>query len=306
MKPRFLLVYGLLIFASLSWAGSFVAVRVIHQEIPPIMLGFLRFVVATPVMFFLLFLLKKPFFLSKQKIPQLLVLALTGVTLLYMLQFTGVSLTSASTGGVLINTNVLFISLFSALFLHERFTQLKTMGVIISFIGVVLVMFGQMSNEQIVFDSSFLFGSILVILSAVCWAVYSIVGKHMLKEEDSLVVHANAFLLGTMLFLPFVYTDINLVLDNMSFSGLIAVLYLGLFCSVFAYIAWYYALSKSEAAESAVFLNFIPLFTILLSFFIGEYPTPLFLVGAGLIVFGVVLVQKAKLQLRQMKTSEDV
>jgi len=306
MKPRFLLVYGLLIFASLSWAGSFVAVRVIHQEIPPIMLGFLRFVVATPVMFFLLFLLKKPFFLSKQKIPQLLVLALTGVTLLYMLQFTGVSLTSASTGGVLINTNVLFISLFSALFLHERFTQLKTMGVIISFIGVVLVMFGQMSNEQIVFDSSFLFGSILVILSAVCWAVYSIVGKHILKEEDSLVVHANAFLLGTMLFLPFVYTDINLVLDNMSFSGLIAVLYLGLFCSVFAYIAWYYALSKSEAAESAVFLNFIPLFTILLSFFIGEYPTPLFLVGAGLIVFGVVLVQKAKLQLRQMKTSEDV
>jgi len=145
-----------------------------------------------------------------------------------------------------------------------------------------------------------------VILSAVCWAVYSIVGKHMLKEEDSLVVNANAFLLGTMLFLPFVYTDINLVLDNMSFSGLIAVLYLGLFCSVFAYIAWYYALSKSEAAESAVFLNFIPLFTILLSFFIGEYPTPLFLVGAGLIVFGVVLVQKAKLQLRQMKTSEDV
>ena len=305
MKPRVLLVYALLIFASLSWAGSFVAVRVIHEEIPPIMLGFLRFVVATPVMFFLLFVLKKPFFLSKQKLPQLLVLALTGVTLLYMLQFTGVSLTSASTGGVLINTNVLFISLFSALFLHEHFTRLKTMGVIISFIGVIFVMFGQMSNEQIVFDTSFVFGSILVILSAVCWAVYSIVGKHLLKKEDSLVVNANAFFLGTLLFIPFVYSDISLVLDNLSFSGVLAVLYLGLFCSVFAYIAWYYALSKSEAAESAVFLNFIPLFTILLSFFIGEYPTPLFLVGAGLIVLGVVLVQKAKQQLRQMKPREN-
>jgi drug/metabolite transporter (DMT)-like permease len=49
-----------------------------------------------------------------------------------------------------------------------------------------------------------------------------------------------------------------------------------------------------------VFLNFIPLFTILLSFFIGEYPTPLFLVGAGLIILGVVLVQKAKQQFRQI------
>mgnify|MGYP006273588465 CR=1 FL=1 len=304
MKPRLLLVYSLLVFASLSWAGSFVAVRVIHQQIPPIMLGFLRFVVATPVMFFLLFVLKKPFFLPKQKIPQLLVLALTGVTLLYMLQFTGVAMTSASTGGVLINTNVLFISLFSALFLHERFTRLKTLGVLLSFIGVIFVMFGQMSNETIVFDSSFLLGSVLVILSAVCWAVYSIVGKHMLKKENSLVVNANAFLLGTFLFLPFVFSDIGLVLRHMSIEGVLAVLYLGLFCSVFAYIAWYYALSKSEAAESAVFLNFIPLFTILLSFFIGEYPTPLFLFGAGLIVLGVVLVQKAKQQTKPKEYSD--
>lgn len=299
MKTSDFLVYGLLVFASLSWAGSFVAVRVTHQEIPPIMLGFLRFVVATPVMFLLLFLFKKPLFLSRQKIPQLVVLALTGVTLLYMLQFTGVSLTTASTGGVLINTNVLFISLFSALFLQEQFTKLKTFGVLISFVGVIFVMFGQMSNEAIVFNSSFLFGSLLVILSAVSWAVYSIVGKHMLREDDSLVVNANAFLIGTFFFIPFVYSDVGVVFDRMSLIGIAAVLYLGLFCSVFAYIAWYYALSKTEAAESAVFLNLIPLFTILLSFFIEEYPTPLFLVGAGLIIFGVFLVQKAKQRIQK-------
>lgn len=299
MNKSDFLVYGLLVFASLSWAGSFVAVRVIHQEIPPIMLGFLRFVVATPVMFLLLFVFRKPLFLSRRKLPQLIILALTGVTLLYMLQFTGVSLTTASTGGVLINTNVLFISLFSALFLHEQFTKLKTFGVIISFVGVIFVMFGQMSNEAIAFNTSFLFGSILVILSAVSWAVYSIVGKHMLKKDDSLVVNANAFLLGTLFFLPFIYADIGIIVDRMSLLGVAAVLYLGLFCSVFAYIAWYYALSKTEAAESAVFLNLIPLFTILLSFFIEEYPTPLFLVGAGLIVLGVFLVQKAKQQLQR-------
>ncbi len=294
MKPALILIYGLLLFASLAWAGSFVAVRVVYEEIPPIMLGFLRFLVATPVMFFLLFVLKKPFFLSIRKIPQLIVLGLTGVTLLYILQFTGVSLTSASTGGVLINTNVLFISLFSVLFLHERFTYLKTTGVFVSFLGVIFVVIGQMGNEAIVFDASFLGGCLFIILSAVCWAVYSIVGKYMLATDDSLVMTANAFLLGSIFFLPFVFSDIGHIVSNLTFTGILAVLYLGLFCSVFAYIAWYYALSKSEAAESAVFLNLIPLFTILLSFFIGEYPTFLFLIGAILIIGGVVLVQKAK------------
>lgn len=294
MKPSRLCVYGLLLFASLSWAGSFVAVRMVHEEIPPIMLGFLRFVVATPVMFFLLVVLKKPLFLGKEKLPQLIILGLTGVTLLFMLQFTGVSLTTASTGGVLINTNVLFISLFSVLFLHERFTLLKTIGVLVSFSGVFLVVIGQMGNETIVFDNSFLIGSLFIILSAVCWAVYSIVGKHMLKKDDSLVMTANAFLLGLLFFLPFVFSDMERIITRMSLTGVLAVLYLGLFCSVFAYLAWYHALSKSEATESAVFLNLIPLFTIILSFFIGEYPTPVFLVGAMLIITGVILVTKAK------------
>jgi len=294
MRSERLLVYTLLIFASISWAGSFIAVRLTYQEIPPFMLGFLRFVIATPVMFLILFVLKKPLFIPIRKLPQLIVLALTGVTLLYMFQFTGVSLTSASTGGVLINTNVLFISLFSALFLHERFTKGKLLGIIISFIGVIFVFFGQMNPETITYSNSFFLGSILVILSAICWAVYSIVGKHMLKKEDPLVVNAHAFLLGTLFFLPFIYSDMSTVVAKISISGIIAVLYLGLFCSVFAYIAWYFALSKSEAAESAVFLNLIPLFTILFSMFIGELPTALFLLGAGCIVAGVFLVQKAK------------
>lgn len=295
MKSERLLVYTLLVFASLSWAGSFIAVRLTYQEISPFMLGFLRFVIATPVMFLILLFFKKPLFLSIKKLPQLIVLALTGVTLLYMFQFTGVSLTNASTGGVLINTNVLFISLFSALFLHERFTKLKLVGIVISFIGVIFVFLGQMSNETIAYSESFLLGSILVILSALCWAVYSIVGKNLLEKEDPLVVNAHAFLLGTLFFIPFVYSDMSAVVSNISTSGIIAVLYLGLFCSVFAYIAWYFALSKSEAAESAVFLNLIPLFTILLSMFIGEFPTPLFLLGAGFIVGGLLLVQKTKL-----------
>jgi drug/metabolite transporter (DMT)-like permease len=72
-----------------------------------------------------------------------------------------------------------------------------------------------------------------------------------------------------------------------------AILYLALLCSVFGYVAWYYALSKTEAGKTAVFLSLIPLFTITLAFFIDEIPTILFLAGATLIIYGIYLAQKS-------------
>lgn len=289
-------VYALLIFASLAWAGSFIAVRLIYQQIPPIMLGFLRFVVATPVMILILFITKKPLFLPRKEWPKVMVLGLTGVTLLYIFQFVGVSYTSASTGGVLINTNVLFIALFSAIFLKEQFSRKKIIGILLSFTGVFLVVLGQITNESLVVDDTFLLGCVFILCSAICWAIYSVIGKKLLSTYESVTVTSNAFLMGTILFLPLVYQQVLPVVQKSTLNGLIAVLYLGLFCSVFAYLAWYYALSRLEAGRSAVFLNFIPLFTILLSFFIGEYPTPLFFVGAVFIMYGVYLTQRSRVK----------
>ena len=282
----------LLILISLAWAGSFIAVRLTYQEICPINLGFLRFFIATPLMVLILFLRKKKTRIPAKEILPLSILGLTGVTLLYIFQFIGISYTTASTSAVLINTNVIFIAILSVIFLKEKFSLKKTAGVAISFFGVVVVILAQISNENITLSDTFLIGCIFVILSATCWAIYSIVGKKLLNKYDSFTVTTYAFALGTIFFLPIVFPGIINVVQSISFNGWISVLYLGLICSVFAYLAWYYVLSKNEAGRSAVFLNLIPLFTITLSFFVGEMPTALFLIGAILIIYGVYLAQK--------------
>lgn len=282
----------LLILASLAWAGSFVAVRLTYKEISPVNLGFLRFFIATPIMVLLLLLRKKKTRIPSKELLPLSILGLTGVTLLYIFQFIGISYTTASTSAVLINTNVIFIAILSAIFLKEKFSLRKSVGVVLSFFGVIVVIFAQMSNEGITSGDTFLIGCIFVILSATCWAVYSIVGKRLLTKYDPFTVTTYAFALGTVFFLPIVFPEIIGVIQNISFNGWMAVFYLGLVCSVFAYLAWYYVLSKNEAGRSAVFLNLIPLFTIILSFFVGEVPTALFLVGAILIIYGVYLAQK--------------
>lgn len=285
----------LLVFASLTWAGSFVSVRLVYTELSPLYLGFLRFVLAAPLMFLVTIFLKRPLLLPKKEMPSIFILSLTGVTVLYVFQFFGVAYTTAATASVLINTNVLFISLFSALFLKEEFSRNKAVGVLLSFTGVVLVVYAQMTNETIIVDSMFIFGCILVLLSAVCWAVYSIIGKRLLKTYDPFTVNTNVFIVGVLLYLPLVIPDVFPAISNISLDGIIAVIYLGIFCSVFAYAAWYYALQHQQAAESAVFLTLIPLFTMILSFFIiGEKPTILFFLGAAFIMYGVYLTQKRK------------
>lgn len=283
----------LLAFVSLVWAGSFVAVRMTVKEISPVDLGFLRFLVATPFMVLILLLSKKETRLPAKELLSLSVLGLTGVTLLYIFQFIGIEYTTASTSAVLINTNVIFIVLLSATFLKEKFPLRKSAGIALSFVGVLVVIFAQMTNESIAFNNVFLIGCIFIILSAFCWAIYSIVGKRLLDKYDPFTVTTYAFVLGTIFFLPVVLPDITDVIQGVSFNGWMAILYLALICSVFGYVAWYYALSRIEAGRAAVFLNLIPLFTIVISFFTGEIPTFIFLMGAILIIYGVYLTQKS-------------
>ena len=280
----------LLVFIALAWAGSFVVVKAITTEIDPIFLGFLRFSVATPFMLLVLFLQKKKLIWDRNLIPWIAALGLTGVTLLYIFQFLGISLTTAATAGVLINTNVIFIALLSVLILKEKLTHKTISGILLSFIGAIIVVWSRSTDTSIVFSDIFIIGSILVILSAFCWAVYSIIGKKLVTNYDLVEITTTAFLWGTVFYLPIIPYIVTAG-TAISPLGWGAVLYLALICSVFGYLGWYYALKHVPASKAAAYLNLIPLFTILLAVMFGETPSPIFLIGAGLIIYGVYLTQ---------------
>lgn len=288
-----LLISVILIFVSLVWAGSFIVVKTITAEMDPLDLGFLRFLVATPIMIIFLMIRRKNLTIPKKELPSLVVLGLTGVTLLYLFQFIGIKYTNASTASVLINTNVIFIAIFSGLFLSETFTIKKISGISLSFLGVIIVTVSNIPQERFAFNDIFFIGSILMLLSAFCWSVYSIVGKRLLKTYDNLTITTYAFALGTLFYIPFVISDIVPSIQTISVNGWLSILYLALGCSIFGYLGWYYALRQTEASRAAVFLNLIPVFTITLALFFGEQITILFLLGATLIIYGVYLTQKS-------------
>lgn len=283
----------LLIIIALVWAGSFIVVDATVKQIQPISIAFLRFLIASPFMIISLFLFKKNQLIKLRDLHYFIILGLSGVTFLYIFQYFGIQRTTPATSAVLINTNVIFIFILSLIFLKEKITIRRIIGIIFSFIGVIFVLFSQLINENIVFDDIFLTGCIFVILSALCWAIYSIIGKKIMKKYDSLLVITYVFIMGTLFFIPFIGANIISEISNINLNGWLYLIYLSVVCSVFGYIGWYFALEKTEASKSAVYLNFIPLFAIILSFFYGEKITIFFIIGAILIMYGVYLTQKS-------------
>ena len=274
--------YGPLIsFVAFIWAGSFVAVKISVNQIDPITLAFLRFAIASPLMLVFLILSNQSKRIKRKDVPSIITLALTGVTLLYILQFYGIKFTTASNAGVLVNANVVFIAILSAIFLKEKMNLMKLGGIIFGFGGAAIIV----SNN---FSFNFNLGNILVLLSALSWAIYSIVGKKLLEEYDEMVITTYAFILGTLFFLPFIHFP-----KSISPISWMSILYLAILCSVFGYAAWYKALKEMEASKVAIYLTLIPLFSIILaSIILHEKITPTIIFGAILIMIGIYLTEK--------------
>jgi drug/metabolite transporter (DMT)-like permease len=87
-------------------------------------------------------------------------------------------------------------------------------------------------------------------------------------------------------------TIINSVV-NLSSTGWIAVLFLGIFCSGIAYVIWAQALRDMESAKVGAFLYFEPIVTVIAAwFFLNEEITFLMIISGLLITIGVIIVNK--------------
>jgi drug/metabolite transporter (DMT)-like permease len=98
------------------------------------------------------------------------------------------------------------------------------------------------------------------------------------------------WLFTTILF--FAQTGLSEI-TNLTSNGWLGVIFLGVFCSGLAYIAWYDALQALSSAQTGAFLYIEPLVAVVVAFFVLSEPvTVVSLIGGGIILFGVWLVNR--------------
>jgi len=285
----------MLLSVVLIWAGSFIFIKIGLREIPPITLALLRFAVAFPILAIISLTDKKK---KKVKIAwrknfySFTALALTGSTLLYIFQFYSLKFLTAAAGAIIINTTVIFMALLSVAFLKESLNKKMFLGILLAFSGVFMVMSGG-SLGFFRFEPLEFIGGILMILSAFCWAVYSVLSKKVLQVYSPLTTNAIVFGLGTLYLVPLSLTESPLeALLHASWLSWLSVLYLAILSSALAYVLWSKALARLDMAKVGVFLYGIPALTMILSStFLGEAITPIEISGLTLVISGVYLTE---------------
>jgi len=285
-----MMMAAILIF-SMGW----IAIKVGLNELPPITFATIRFFIASCLMFTFLGVTRQfPALktITRKEICIFLVMGSVGIFLTYTFTFIALTFISASESAIIINLDAVFIAIFSILFLNERLTIFKIVGFSIAFLGVIVVVTeGQFTSGTL--TSTRFLGDILILASAVCWAVFSIVGKTATNRFSPILVTGMSFAIGTPLLaaLSFATEDVGILMSASAISWA-AILYLGLANSI-ATLLFFTCLKRTEEASrvSVLFLLlpiFVPIFAF---FFIGEIITYFIIVGAVLVILGVYFVE---------------
>ncbi|MDW7675025.1 MAG: DMT family transporter [Bacillota bacterium] len=298
--------YFLLILVPLFWGGAFTAGRLAVGEVPPFTVAFLRFSLAAllliPVM---LIWDPKGYKPQLKQLPALFLLGLTGVFSYNALFFSGLVHTTAISGSLIIAANPMATSVLSFFILKEKFTPLQIIGIIVSFTGVTYVITeGSLTTLQ---SLSFNIGDIMMVGAMLSWAVYSIVGKKVMEGLSAVTSTTYAIIIGALLFMPFYLLEArDFSLGQISINTWISIVYMALFASVLGFVWWYQAIKQIGASKAAVFVNLIPIFSIIIASFFGETVSLNQLLGAALVITGVYLTAKpAKSIVAQPATGQD-
>lgn len=283
-------IYLKLFLTALLWGGTFVAGRMLAGQITPCSAAFLRFAVASCLLFFLTWKMEGRWpAVSRSQILPLFLLGMTGIFSYNIFFFKGLERIGAGRAALIIALNPIFITLCSGLFFRERLTLLKLLGVLISVTGAVIVI--SRGNLGAVLGEGLGRGEIYILCCVVSWVAFSLIGKAVLSGVTPLVSVTYASATGAVaLFVPACLEGMVPRLGEYPPLVWANVIYLGLFGTVIGFIWYYEGIRAIGPTRAGLFINFVPVSAILLAFWILDEPVTLsLLLGALLVACGVCL-----------------
>jgi len=277
------------------WALAFPFIKIGLTELSSVNLTIMRLFIVC-IVFLLLRVLKPQKFskLYKKDIIPIFLLGFLGIIVYHLGLNYGEVYISSSAASLIIATIPIFIVILAAIVLKEKITIKISLGIILSLLGVIIISLAGTPDSSI--KITYLSGALAVLIAAIMGAGYTIAGKKLLKRYSALSLTVYAFLLGSLGLIPFITTSLFEEVATMSIIGWSTILYLGIFPTVIGYVLWYVALEIKTASEISVYLYFIPVLSTIISYFLfDEQITWLFIVGGGLVILGLYIVNKKNL-----------
>ena len=179
------MIYAKLFLTALFWGGTFVAARVVTQELEPFSASLWRFVIASAVLTAVVVLHEGglPRLRRRQVVPVVL-LGLTGVFAYNVLFFLGLKTITAGRAALIVANNPVFIALFSALLFRERLSIVNGIGIGVCLAGAVIVI--SRGDPGGLLSGGIGRGELFILGCVASWVSYSLIGKVVLRDLSPL------------------------------------------------------------------------------------------------------------------------
>jgi len=288
MKLKNLLL--LLLLATL-WGPSFLFIKVAVVEIPPITLAALRIAMAAVLLHLFLFFKGYEFNRSWKFWKHVTIAGFFAHALPFALINWGEQYIDSSIASILNGLTPLCTVLIANFTIQdERMTTEKIAGTVLGFIGLLVLVSPNIANGM----NASLMGVIAVAIAALSYGVALVYSRIHLMKEKPLYAPSSQLLVAAIYLIPFsllVEGPTNIVALSWEVMG--SLMILGTFGTALAFVVYYKILTSASASYLSLVTYLMPVYGVVLGIaFLGEVLSVEALIGAGLILFGIMIANK--------------
>lgn len=261
-------VHLALFMVSLIYGATFtIAKQVMPEYVKPFAFILLRVSVAAVCIFIFHSIFVKKHITERKDFLQLGISALFGVAFNMLLFFKGLSITTPINGSVLMMNTPIFVVVFAALYLKEKITIQKILGIVIAAFGAILLMGGTRLN----FSNETVWGDVMVTANAIIYAFYLVYAKSLMQKYHPLTVTMWSFVFGWFVVLPFGAGEF-MEIDFADFTPKIWLFvgFITIGSTFITYVLNAYALRKASSSLVGTYIYLQPVLATLIAIISGK------------------------------------
>jgi O-acetylserine/cysteine efflux transporter len=265
-----------------AWGANFVVIKIALGEVPPLLLGALRFsVVAFPAILFI----KRPRVAWRTIILYGLTISLGQFVFLFTAMATGMP---AGLASLVLQSQAFFTVLIAAMVLGEHIRSHNVLGMVVAIVGMFLIAQGAPPGTVP------LLAFFLTLVAALSWATGNIVAKGAGKQDmlglvvwGALIPPLPFLALSSMIEGPAL---IHSSLANMTYVGLSAVIYLALVATIIGYVLWGRLLVRHPVSQVAPLSLLVPIIGLVSSaWLLDERMALVQWIGGAVVMLGLTV-----------------
>ena len=296
-KQSNFLAYFFLLLTVTFWAGNFIVGKFASlNDVPPFSLNFYRWFFAWLILapFTLPEIIKKKDYIIKNY-KLFIILGVTSITIFNSVVYYSLNFTQVINGVLMISTIPVMIMFISSILKIEKTNIFQIIGVILSFIGVIIII--TKVDLEILKNLDFNKGDITMVIAMFSWALYSSLLKKQKYEISQISLLQVLMTFGLVFLIPIYFIEYQFGFRIIMDKPFILILsYVVLLPGLASFILWIKGISLIGANRSGVFLHLMPILsTVMAMIFFKEKFMFYHMLGACFIISGILLSnQKVK------------